>query len=268
MTVALGGLSTGPALRRSAVELTDADPLGGTAIPQSVLSALRRTRGSGQPLPGDLSASAGEALGRDLSPVRVHTDPEAATLARSVQAVAFTHGHDIYFSAGSYRPAEAEERLLAHELGHIGQSEPAGAVIGRADDPAEAAADRAATGVLAALRRQAVRSPVAAPGADHTGVGPRVLRKPTPAAGIHRMTVKQDGTYALFGGFRDTSDRAGFAAWVKELQDAGKTKVLQNLMTALHRSVLSLADHEAIGLSLVQRALDQLAPAAEGSCGR
>lgn len=270
--LALGGLSVGPAVRRAAGP--GEDPLGGAAIPQSVLGALRRNQGSGEPLPGDLSASAGEALGRDLSPVRVHADAEAATLTRSVQAVAFTHGHDIYFSAGSYRPKDPEgQRLIAHELGHIGQPDSgAGGTIGRADDPAEAAADRAAGGVLAALRRQATRTAQAPepdpgwqdshqhPGCPHP---PELRRQPRPAGPVRRMTVNRDGTYALFKGDYDTANREAFKAWVEELRVAGNGATLRNLLTALHRSVLDPADHEAIAMSLVQRALDKLAPEAQ-----
>lgn len=275
----IGGLSTGPAVRRAVGEAVGADPLGGTAIPQSVLGALRRNQGSGQPLPGDLSASAGEALGRDFSPVRVHTDPEAATLARSVQAVAFTHGHDIYFSAGSYRPTESEgQRLIAHELGHIGQPDSGtGGTIGRADDPAEAAADRAADGVLAALRRQAVRGASTADTAspesgsagssthsEHPGCPnpPELRRLPRPAQPIRRMKVNKDGTYAVFSGHRDTADRQAFARWVEELLTKGDVATLTTLRTALHRTVFEPADHETLAMSLVQRALDKLAPGA------
>ena len=62
-----------------------------------------------------MRAAGDQALKVDLSPVRLHTGPEAANLARSVQAVAFTHGTDIYFSAGAYRPAEAAGRQLSYE---------------------------------------------------------------------------------------------------------------------------------------------------------
>jgi hypothetical protein len=141
-----------PSVRRSA---TGADPLGGATIPAEVLTALRRRQGGGQPLPETVAAPAGETLGHDLSGVRVHTDAEADGIARSVQSVAFSFGTDIYFTAGSYRPQESGgQQLLGHELAHVAQAETgSGGVIGRADDPAEAAADRAATGVVAALRR-------------------------------------------------------------------------------------------------------------------
>ncbi len=157
-----------------------ADPLGGTAIPTDVVSALRRRQGGGSALPSQLADAGEQALGVDLSGVRVHADPEAASIARSVQAVAFTHGSDIYFSQGSYRPSDpGGQRLIAHELGHVGQPDGGGGVIGRADDPAETAADRSADTVLSALRRTAaptVPSPDVA-GADDAGTVLPALRR-------------------------------------------------------------------------------------------
>lgn len=145
-----------------------ADPLGGSAIPTEVVSALRRRQGGGSALPSQLADAGEQALGLDLSGVRVHTDPEAASIARSVQAVAFTHGSDIYFSQGTYRPSDpGGQRLIAHELGHVGQPGGGGGVIGRADDPAETAADRSADTVLSALRRTA--APVATGAGAHEG---------------------------------------------------------------------------------------------------
>ena len=62
------------------------------------------------------------ALGADLSGVRVHTGGEADALARSVRALAFTNGRDIFFRAGRYAPGSAAgARLLAHELAHVAQ---------------------------------------------------------------------------------------------------------------------------------------------------
>jgi Domain of unknown function (DUF4157) len=166
----IAGLSTGRGLDRWPSLPDDTDPLGGSQIPGNLVDALRRRAGTGSPLAEDLQRAGGEALGRDLSGVRVHTDAEASRLADSVQASAFSYGQDIYFAAGGYRPGEdAGRQLIAHELGHVGQDAGGGGVIGRADDPAEAGADRAAVGVLSALRRQATnvaavrRSPALAP---------------------------------------------------------------------------------------------------------
>ncbi|MET0865751.1 MAG: DUF4157 domain-containing protein [Nakamurella sp.] len=133
------------------------DPLGGGAIPGEMLSALRRSNGRGAGLPASVAAPVERALGHDMSAVRVHTDPAADRLARSVQSVAFTQGADIYFTRGSYAPGTTPgSRLLAHELAHVTQrsrgSEPQ---IGRADDPAETAADRIADRIAPILRRSA-----------------------------------------------------------------------------------------------------------------
>jgi hypothetical protein len=52
--------------------------------------------------------------------VRVHTDAKAAESARSLNALAYTLGHNVVFAAGRYRPSASEgRRLLAHELVHV-----------------------------------------------------------------------------------------------------------------------------------------------------
>jgi LysM repeat protein len=58
----------------------------------------------------------------DLRAVRVHADAEAAESARAVSARAYTVGSHIVFGAGEYAPhTDAGQRLLAHELAHVGQ---------------------------------------------------------------------------------------------------------------------------------------------------
>ena len=58
----------------------------------------------------------------DFSQVRVHADQEAAAMAESVSANAFTVANDIYFAPGRYAPGtNAGDRLLAHELTHVVQ---------------------------------------------------------------------------------------------------------------------------------------------------
>ena len=104
-------------------------------------------------------------MGADFGGVKVHTDSAAARLSRNVQATAFTHGSDIYFSQGSYQPDTAQgQHLLAHELTHVvqqqqgrdkgGVSASGAPTVGRADDPLEAEAEKVAEGVVGALRRQ------------------------------------------------------------------------------------------------------------------
>jgi hypothetical protein len=143
-----------PLRRRTAVS---ADPLGGQGVPAAVADVLRRRSGRGAPLPESTRTSMSEQFGVDFSSVRIHNDAESHDVAAAVQSVAFTHGRDIYFSRGSYRPDSASgQHVLAHELAHVATPEPARGgpmVVGRADDPAEAKADAAANRVVGQLRR-------------------------------------------------------------------------------------------------------------------
>jgi hypothetical protein len=139
------------------------DELGGTAVEPAIKAALHRRRGTGRPLPAEVSARFGEQMGADFSSVRVHADSEADRIARAVSSVAFTQGSDIYFTARSFAPTtESGQHLLAHELAHVVQARTAprsgGMTIGRVDDPAEAQAERVANTVVPALRRQALRA--------------------------------------------------------------------------------------------------------------
>lgn len=173
--VAVGGLAVtnSSALLRSSEDA--ADPLGGAAIPGDIVSALRRQAGRGTTLPDQLSSQLGSELGGDVSAARLHTDAEADTLARSVSAVAFTYGTDIYFSAGSFNPESSTgQHLLAHELSHVVQAQQgtgggAGGTIGAANDPAEQAAEASATRAVSALQRKAVDVPHEHAAADHAG---------------------------------------------------------------------------------------------------
>jgi hypothetical protein len=109
---------------------------------------------AGTPLPEPVQRRLETGLGADLSGVRVHTDAEADRLSRSVDAVAFTTGSDIFFRSGAYDPGStAGLHLLAHEATHTVQ-QATGQVTGRAtgggvtvsepDDQLEQAAQRAA----------------------------------------------------------------------------------------------------------------------------
>jgi hypothetical protein len=61
-------------------------------------------------------------FGADLSGVRVHSDGEAGSLNRELDAQAFTVGSDIFFDEGKFNPTSSEgQGLLAHELTHVGQ---------------------------------------------------------------------------------------------------------------------------------------------------
>lgn len=91
---------------------------------------INRERGGGQPLDTTLQKQASQAMGHDLSGVRVHTSPEAHDLSRQLSAKAFTTGQDVFFREGAYDPhSSAGQELIAHELTHVVQQS-AGAVGG------------------------------------------------------------------------------------------------------------------------------------------
>jgi hypothetical protein len=76
----------------------------------------------GRPLSPTTRAFMEPRFGHDFSQVRVHSGNEAAKSARSVNALAYTVGHDIVFGADTYRDETPEGRtLLAHELAHVVQ---------------------------------------------------------------------------------------------------------------------------------------------------
>lgn len=78
--------------------------------------------GTGASLDAGVREQLEPSMRADLSSARVHTDSEADNLARSVDAVAFTTGNDIFFRDGAYNPSTADGlRLLAHEATHTVQ---------------------------------------------------------------------------------------------------------------------------------------------------
>jgi Domain of unknown function (DUF4157) len=73
---------------------------GGREHP-SVEQAIARMRGSGSPLDTGTKERVGTALGDSFDDVRVHTDPSADALAKSVSARAFATGSDVFFAVAS-----------------------------------------------------------------------------------------------------------------------------------------------------------------------
>jgi hypothetical protein len=110
-----------------AVQRRAAQPIAATA---AVARGLEETRGSGVPLPQPVRAFMEPRFGADFSNVRLHAGPEAAALSTQLHAHAFTHGRDVYFNAGQFRPeTQAGRELIAHELAHTIQQ---GGVVQRA----------------------------------------------------------------------------------------------------------------------------------------
>jgi hypothetical protein len=96
--------------------------LPGDRVHPDVEATIAATRGRGKPVAPHVADKLESAFGEPVPDVRVHTDENAAALARSVSARAFTVGNDIYFGEGEYRPETAAGmELMKHEAHHTRQ---------------------------------------------------------------------------------------------------------------------------------------------------
>lgn len=141
-------------------EVLRRDPLPGTSAAahsgtSSLVAYLGASAGGGRPLEPGLRTSFEQGFGQPLDRVRVIADDGSARAASWLGARAFTLGSSIWFGRGEYQPdTSAGRRLLAHEVAHTVQQSVTGPdiqreiEIGSTDDPAEAAADRAADAVM------------------------------------------------------------------------------------------------------------------------
>jgi hypothetical protein len=106
-------------------ELVEAKQAPGKAPASSSASAatIQALRGGGSPLPAAERAFFEPRFGRSFEDVRIHTGADADHAARSINARAFTFGHDVAFAGGEYGPGSSQGRhLLAHELTHVVQN--------------------------------------------------------------------------------------------------------------------------------------------------
>ncbi len=150
-------------------------------------------RAPGDPLDAATRDYMENRFSHDFSRVHIHTDNAAGRSAHAVNALAYTVGHDLVFAPGQYAPGTtAGRRLIAHELAHVVQQSAVTAsfqpslAVGRADDPAEAEADRAADRVMSGEH--------ALPGV--CGAAPR-LRRQAAKAGPQPRTETEDCEPAL-----------------------------------------------------------------------
>src|SRR5437899_2323820 len=116
----------------------------GEIVP-ALADTIERERGRGRSLTEPARARAEAVLGADLSDVRVHADAGADALSRSLHAMAFTTGSDVFFRGGAYDPGSRKGmRLIAHELAHVAQQRGAPThgplTVGPSDDKYERAA--------------------------------------------------------------------------------------------------------------------------------
>lgn len=104
-------------------ELLQTKATGSTAYAGSdIQDQLLQSKGNGRSLPQSSRAGMESRFGTDFGDVRIHTDNQAAEMARTVNAQAFTTGRDVYFGPGKYNPGTTSgDKLLAHELTHVVQ---------------------------------------------------------------------------------------------------------------------------------------------------
>jgi len=127
-----------------------------------ISARIQSKAGSGSSLDGGTRQQLESGLGADMSGVRVHTDSEADSMARSVNSIAFTTGNDIFFKSGAYNPGSQDGmQLLAHEATHTvqqaagpvaGTPSAGGVSISDPSDSFEQAADSAAHAVVSGGR--------------------------------------------------------------------------------------------------------------------
>jgi hypothetical protein len=88
----------------------------------SVESQIMQKKGSGAKLDSQIQTKMEAAIGADFSNVNIHHDAESDELNRSVGALAFTQGNDVFFRQGKYDPSSHDgQELLGHELTHVVQ---------------------------------------------------------------------------------------------------------------------------------------------------
>lgn len=102
------------------VHAKPSDNGGARAGDSSVQDGIDGLSGSGREMPHSVKSYFEPRFGQDFGGVRLHTDSNAARLAQSLKARAFTVGRDIVFGEGEYAPQTLEgKKLLAHELTHV-----------------------------------------------------------------------------------------------------------------------------------------------------
>ncbi|RPI78378.1 MAG: DUF4157 domain-containing protein, partial [Chloroflexi bacterium] len=96
------------------------DSSSGFEVSGALEDRLKAGQGSGRPLPDDVRAFMEPRFGADFSGVNLHTGGESAQMNKTLNALAFTHGKDIYLGENSPAPGTPSgNRLLAHELTHV-----------------------------------------------------------------------------------------------------------------------------------------------------
>lgn len=112
-----GGECTMCANKKQKLQRHGTNESGISEVPPIVHDVLHSP---GQSLDHETRAFMEPRFGHNFSHVRIHTDAQAAKSAHSINALAYTVGHNVVFGAGQYAAGTSVGRkLLAHELSHV-----------------------------------------------------------------------------------------------------------------------------------------------------
>ena len=93
-------------------------------VSDDIEQTIARKRKTGKQLERGTRSHMESLLGRDFGDVSIHTDSAADSLAKALQAKAFTVGSDVFFHEGAYQPGSISgKKLLGHELTHVAQQD-------------------------------------------------------------------------------------------------------------------------------------------------
>lgn len=160
-------------------------------IVQDVLSS------PGRPLDALSRTFMESRFGQDFSGVRVHTDTKAQISAHTLNARAYTLGHNIVFGQGEFFPQRPDGKwLLAHELAHVvqqgDQTIKTKLTIGRPNDSHEREADRVASTVVKAVNKPTLQNQAYA--GTSSGLTPGLALNGIRRAVIQRQPLIQYGS--------------------------------------------------------------------------
>ena len=197
----------------------------------------------GQPLDPTTSDFMESRFRHNFSEIRVHSDARASESARSVNALAYTVGHNIVFRAGQYMPHTDDGRhLIAHELTHVvqqgGQNQRSSALT---IEPSRHAAEAEARAVADAIVHQS-HPPVSVAQAGGCAMSPVMQRY---EAGEHAqfgetgdvlkgLVAARAFTYKVKSGETLPKIATKFRITVEELKEANRAK-LKNWPSAAGR---------------------------------
>lgn len=223
--------ATGPATseKSGAVQRSD-DP-----------TQVRNRLGRGRPLDGSLRTRMQVGLGTPLDNVTIHTDSQAAQLAREQNARAFTIGNDVVFGNSEYRPGTlVGDAILAHELAHVAQQRTAVAdqapVQRTQDGILEDDANRSAIGAIVSLWGGVADVVRSAPQRLRSGVRLQRCKGPTPELnrGNTRDNPYVSGQY--LGKWGETLSESDITGGVEILRPGTEVGTTENGFATQHEA--------------------------------